>query len=1046
MKYLVLTVAFIATLFSCSKSIHENKSYSQLQLIGSNILSDRPQNLDSVVALIRLKGPALFETAKSEDGQVVITDEAKQAIIFEQGDAWTKIQAISPDIKLLFSYRFVLNAIAVVTPIEFYGDLSQVGGVNQVERETLFDRPLANKSTIESLEKEFKTTSVDFIGASAAQKKHGLSGKNIKVGIIDTGIDFTHSMFLGTGLKETFESIDPSLETEHFPNKKVVGGYDFAGTNYRPGAILAKNRIPAPDKNPIDEGGHGTHVAGTVAGIGDNVNTYDGVAPKADLYALKVFGANGGTSDTVVIAALEYAADPNQDLDPSDKLDIVNLSLGGDYGKPVIFYSEAIKNLTKGGVLTIAAAGNSGHNSYIVGAPSTATEALSVAASIDGMDHNWKFDSVSIQLATGTILTKVVEGNISRPISESKNVQGELVYAGVASSDFSQELKDKVKGKVALIDRGEVSFVDKLKRAKDAGAIGVIVANNKVGDAFQMGGDEKIDLPAIMITQAMGDSIKSNLNTATVTVNFGSEEKIEQPEIIDNLTNFSSRGPRSLDSLIKPEIAAPGFNIISASMGGGNEGVGLNGTSMATPHMAGVMALLKQKFPSLSPLELKDLVLNASKTISNKNKEVYPVSMQGAGRVQVDLAADSQVIVSPATISLGETPLVQQKSMYKKLTVKNLTNQEKKLSIKALNNKNVFVTIASEVIVPANSTANVEAAFTLFNKLEDKDAIKEFETRIIFEENGVQVANIPTLAVARMISDLKSNSLHVFSTNEQDAPGSLSRIEIENKSVNTGLVIPFNSLGSDDRKEVSNHNRYVLGRSCDLQSVGYRIVEKNGKEWLQFGFKLYNPVSMWQSCEVNVQIDTDGDGKADQELSGLSSDYLEGLSDAIGQGQFSALIDAKKARSIRAEHEKKIIAGEESELTYIESVIDIREMTMFNLSTIAMIEVDKSLLATLPNQSAIKIQIATLGEDGVEPDDFFGENLWLELNLEAESQSFVNLPEKVEINGNSTSMLNFTKGYGKNDLLLLYPYNRPEKVSSRRVDQQSEVLKPRFNQ
>src|SRR5690606_4911955 len=139
---------------------------------------------------------------------------------------------------------------------------------------------------------------------------------------------------------------------------------------------------------PLDEGGHGSHVAGTIAGAGDGINSYDGVAPDASLYAIKVFGAEGSTGTSVVVAALEYAADPDADLDPSDRLDVVNLSLGSSFGSANNLYTEAMENLDRAGTVVVASAGNSGHMHYITGSPGTSDTVLSVAASIDNMEHN----------------------------------------------------------------------------------------------------------------------------------------------------------------------------------------------------------------------------------------------------------------------------------------------------------------------------------------------------------------------------------------------------------------------------------------------------------------------------------------------------------------------------------------------------------------------------------------------------------------------------------------------------------------------------------
>ena len=141
------------------------------------------------------------------------------------------------------------------------------------------------------------------------------------------------------------------------------------------------------------------------------------MAPDAHLFALKVFGdLDGSTSDTVVIAALEYAADPNGDLDPADQLDVVNLSLGGDYGKPHDLYGQAVGNLVRGGTLVVAAAGNSSVdnsdlNDNIVSSPSTASYALSVAAGIDDLEHNWKFPASEFSSSSlPSLLVKIVQG------------------------------------------------------------------------------------------------------------------------------------------------------------------------------------------------------------------------------------------------------------------------------------------------------------------------------------------------------------------------------------------------------------------------------------------------------------------------------------------------------------------------------------------------------------------------------------------------------------------------------------------------------------
>ncbi len=185
-----------------------------------------------------------------------------------------------------------------------------------------------------------------------------------------------------------------------FPNAKVVGGYDFVGDAYDadPGSA-AYQPVAQPDPNPLDCNGHGTHVAGTSAGYGVTADgsTYTGgyddgvpadlrigpgMAPGADLYALKVFGCEGSTD--VTMQAIEWAVDPNRDGNPEDHLDVVNLSLGSDYGLADDADSMAVDRAVQLGVLAVLAAGNAGDSYDIGGSPGNAPRGIGVAASNDG--------------------------------------------------------------------------------------------------------------------------------------------------------------------------------------------------------------------------------------------------------------------------------------------------------------------------------------------------------------------------------------------------------------------------------------------------------------------------------------------------------------------------------------------------------------------------------------------------------------------------------------------------------------------------------------
>lgn len=1049
---LIALLVLLSGLASCGKQ--NSTSQNELSDPGK-IHSNRPQNFEQFIAIIRLEKPALLETAKWEEGKLKLDADHKKAVEEEQKKLEEELKALSSKVVILNRYKLVLNGLAIVAPKELESQVKTLTGVSYLESEGSFARPqVVNKNDMTESVVDLETkNSVSFIEALKVRNELSVTGADgsevpvngskVTVGVIDSGIDFTHAMLGGPGTVEAFKAAHPDKETDLFPNKKVVGGIDLVGTDYNSGAGDFKRHIPKPDKNPIDEGGHGTHVAGTIAGIGDGTNTYSGVAPGADLHAIKVFGKNGSTGDTVIIAAFEYAMDPNGDGDPSDRLDVLNLSLGSSFGKPQILYKEAIKNTVKAGTIVVASAGNSGHVPYIVGAPSTANEAISVAASIDHMEHNWKFDAVEFNSFSQTSrLVEAVEGSISKPISDIDEVSGKLVHVGLADEDLSDELAEKVKGNVALIDRGKVTFVSKLERVKKAGAIGAIVANNKPGDAFAMGGDGEVDIPAIMITQTLGTILKADMKKGDASINFKVEGKIEKPELIDTLTGFTSQGPRSQDALLKPEIAAPGYNIISADIGTGKEGVQMSGTSMAGPHVAGVAALLKQYRKGLSPAEYKSLMLSSAKSMVDKEKKAYPISLQGAGRVQVYKAATQKLLSTPQTLSLGVVRVDKKKMVRKTLTLKNLSSEEKTYSLSFENRGPVkgFVE-KTELTLPGGESAELNLFFEITPDAEKTH--QEFAGFFKVMSGEEEVHRVPFLGVSTKVANVKAKDLKVFASSGLDASGAYVTLDLENTGNNAGKVFPFNLLGKDERKPHSHKaGDSARTRTCDLQAVGYRVVEKEEEKYLEFGVKLYEAVTRWQPCEVSILIDGNGDGVADQELVGIHAENLSGFT---GHDYFSLLLDAKKVRELRAKWENDQRSDDdelrEKEQDYTSAVVEGLEMKAFNHSTVAIVST-KLNAVKFSDSDNLLVKVSVLNEDrgAVEADDFLGQGLekWLKVDPRFGGSAFVDMPEMVEVAAGKTKQVAFKKGESEGELLLLYP-NNPFARSSTLKDQQGET-------
>jgi minor extracellular serine protease Vpr len=967
-----------------------------------DIFANRPIAPRPLLVTVRLSQPPLLEVAQKTAQGRVYPEAAIKAIRDEQDAFLAQLKAVDPKARLIFRYQLVLNAVSVVTSSETSPNLAAIAGVRQVEANQNFTHLDEKESAPAKLD---GPTSVDFIGADVAHAK-GIDGTGVRVGIIDTGIDYTHAMLGGSGKAEDYKAIDPSQPNAAFPNEKVVGGIDLAGSAYNGASELPIEYIPKPDANPLDEQGHGSHVSGSVAGIGDGIHTYSGVAPGAKLYAIKVFGKAGSTSDAVVIAGLEYAANPSGDLSKNDQLDVVNLSLGSDYGAPHILYAEAIRNLSRAGTAVVAAAGNSGDKNFVVGSPGTVSEAISVAASIDDAFPNWKFDTVKFTTSKDSYFKKAIQGNLTKPVAQSAGVVGNLVDIGGAEEPLTEDQKTALKGQVALIVRGIVPFQQKLQLAFDNGAVGAVVYNNVAGDPVAMSGDEhKFDRPAIMVTDKDGDALKAAMKDGPVSVQFQTDNIIEDKSRIDTIADFSSKGPRSEDDLIKPEIAAPGQAILSAAMGKGNLGVRLDGTSMATPHITGVVALLRQAKPGVSVEDLKSLLMNSALNLKDKTGAVYPISMEGAGRVQIPQALAATAVATPS-ISLGFVQSTGVRTIEKIVRVKNVSDQPETFAITYQGSSNLKVAGPDTLTLAAREERAFTATFRLQGSGTTSDT-EELDAHIRLKGAGMEIG-IPAMAVRSEVSEINQATLNG------------DNLVLQNGGTVSGTALAFNLLGVGDHKVIDKGDEWK-STACELKSVGYRFETEGDKTMLQFGFQVSQPLSQWHYCELNVQFDTDGDGIADLELAGTATGNLK-LKNAPEYA--SLLLNSAAARNIRTSFEKKIRMGLNlPSPNYGPAILTGAPMLAFGSSTIAVIEVDVSALKLTSNTVAIKV--ATVHGDSAnaaDPDDFLAG--WTRFSLNPEDAAYTNLPEISKIAGHSSTTVALKKGNGKNPLVIYYPNNK----------------------
>ncbi|MFT6604272.1 MAG: hypothetical protein ACJARO_001791 [Bacteriovoracaceae bacterium] len=494
------------------------------------------------------------------------------------------------------------------------------------------------------------------------------------------------------------------------------------------------------------------------------------------------------------------------------------------------------------------------------------------------------------------------------------------------------------------------------------------------------------------------------------------------------------------DSHLKPEIAAPGYNIISASMGGGTKGVQMSGTSMATPHMAGVLALMTEKFPKLTPLELKSVVIATAKTMTDAKGKTYPIALQGSGRIQVDMAAAAKVIMTPSTLSLGEINLSTRKVIRKKIMVKNISTEDLKLTPSFEASKELSIKTVEELVLKAGEEKEITLSITI-SKPDNNAASIEMDGRLLLKNGEVEVARIPMLAVVNRVSKLNT-SARILATDTEDMAGSAVDVIVQNTGKNMGHALLFNLLGVDKRKVTPGTGNSTRTKGCDLQSAGYRVVERDGEKFFQVGVKLYNAISTWQGCEVTILLDGDNDGVADQELAGLMTQNLPGLR---GLEFNSVLLDATKVREMRKAYEveyARALGASEAlpEEDYVSAIVTGSQMMAYEHSTISVVEAPLSMLKkTLHGELSIKLAILNEDSSAIEADDFLGEmTKWKKINPTTDAMSFLDMPEVVEVAAGKSKTVSLTKGEGEEALLILYPMNRATKTHTR-LDAQSEL-------
>ena len=626
----------------------------------SNDAASTQATQDTSSALVQLNGDPLSTYVRTKpaqgkkidfNGNAVKSYRAQLSALRNDYKAW--LRANVPQAKVTGEFDISLNAVSV----QLNGaTLQQVAAAPQVQRaeyQGLYWPSAVNDPDLGLI----SAMQAWAVGGGPAN-----AGEGVKVAVVDTGIDVTHPCFSDAGYPA-----QPQLGDHQFTNNKVIAARVF------------NNKTPSHHYTPAPLQDHGTHVAGTV---GCNLDTpatvqgvvipylISGVAPRSLLGNYNVFPAdvlNARSED--ILDALEAAY--------ADGFDVANMSLGGSSHGIQDLLTIAVDNLDQANMVVAVAAGNSGPGFFTVESPGAAARALTAGAST--VPH---FVGAPVTNSGNTSGAAVgdfatVTANLTAPLGV---VTGSTNGLGTACSALAA---GSLAGKIALISRGTCTFSAKIRNAQVAGAAAVLVANNVAGDAVAMGSDgtpNQPTVPAYMVSLVNGQTLKT-VNASSTTI--GAALQYFSTPNADVMAGFSSRGPTDVDFRVKPDVVAPGVNVLSSIPAAFCSAppcfAFFQGTSMATPHLAGSAAVVRGQHPAWSAAEVRSAIVNtADQNVLKKFNSLSGaletnVNVIGTGRENVLAAVDAVVALDPVSVSFGAVPSGSGQTRTFAVALKNLS-------------------------------------------------------------------------------------------------------------------------------------------------------------------------------------------------------------------------------------------------------------------------------------------------------------------------------------------------------------------------------------